>query len=55
VLDRNPDDAEATVMLGRALKNQGPRPAETRIEERIRLKVNYEEAAYRQLQAELQK
>jgi tetratricopeptide (TPR) repeat protein len=54
-LDRNPADAEATLMLGGALKTQGPAPADLHLEERIRLKLNYEEAAYRQLQAELQK
>ena len=54
-LDRNPNDSEATLMLGRALKAQGPRPAEPRLDDRVRLKLNYEEAAYRQLQAELKK
>lgn len=55
VLDRAPDDAEATVMLGRSLTNEGPRPGEVRLEERVRVKTNYEEEAYRQLQAELKK
>ncbi len=41
-------------MLGRALKQEGPRPGEPKIEERERLKTNYEESAYRQLQAELE-
>ena len=50
---RNPGDAEATVMLGRALKQEGPRPVDPRTQARERLKTNYEEAAYRQLQAEL--
>jgi hypothetical protein len=50
---RNPNDAEATVMLGRALKQEGPRPGDPRTQARERLKTNYEEAAYRQLQAEL--
>jgi tetratricopeptide (TPR) repeat protein len=50
---RKSDDAEATQMLGRALKRQGPRPGETRQEGKPRLKTNYEEQAYRQLQAEL--
>jgi tetratricopeptide (TPR) repeat protein len=54
-LDRNPSDAEAMTLLGRALKREGPRPAESRVEGRERLKTNYEEGAYRQLQAELAK
>jgi tetratricopeptide (TPR) repeat protein len=53
VLARKADDGEATTMLGRALKQQGPRPGETRQEGRLRVKTNYEESAYRQLQAEL--
>ena len=52
-VERNPNDAEATVMLGRALKQEGPRPGDPRTQARERLKTNYEEAAYRQLQAEL--
>jgi predicted Zn-dependent protease len=50
---RKSDDTEATQMLGRALKQQGPRPGETRQEGKPRIKTNYEEQAYRQLQAEL--
>jgi len=53
VLERNPSDAEATTLLGRALKHDGPRPGDPKTEARERLKTNYEEAAYRQLQAEL--
>jgi tetratricopeptide (TPR) repeat protein len=52
---RNPNDAEATTMLGRALKSEGPRPGDSRAEPLPRLKTTYEEAAYRQLQAELAK
>ena len=55
VLQRSPNDAEATSLLGRALKQEGPRPGDPRSEARERLKTNYEEAAYRQLQAELGK
>jgi len=55
VVERNPNDAEATTLLGRALKQEGPRPGDPRFEARERLKTNYEEAAYRQLQAELGK
>jgi len=53
VLARKGDDAEATEMLGRSLKQQGLRPGETRQEGKPRIKTNYEEQAYRQLQAEL--
>jgi tetratricopeptide (TPR) repeat protein len=55
VLARNPNDTEATSLLGRALKHEGPRPGDPKIEARERLKTNYEETAYRQLQAELAK
>lgn len=49
VLDRNSQDQEATIMLGRSLKPP-PRPADLKdISER--LKTNYEENAYRQLKA----
>jgi tetratricopeptide (TPR) repeat protein len=52
-LQRNTNDAEATTMLGFALRQAGPRPGDTKMEARQRIKTNYEEAAYRQLQAEL--
>jgi Flp pilus assembly protein TadD len=54
VVARNPKDSEATILLGRALKQDGQRPGEARFDGRERLKTNYEETAYRQLQAELQ-
>jgi tetratricopeptide (TPR) repeat protein len=54
-VERNPGDQEATSLLGRALKHDGPRPSDPRGENRERVKTNYEEAAYRQLQAELKK
>jgi len=54
-VERNPSDAEATALLGRALKQEGPRAGDPKTEARERLKSNYEEAAYRQLQAELGK
>jgi tetratricopeptide (TPR) repeat protein len=54
-LARNPNDAEATTLLGRALKNEAPRPGDSKIDGRERVKTNYDEAAYRQLQAELAK
>ena len=52
-LTRNSKDTEATSLLGRALKQEAPRPGDTKPEAKPRLKTNYEEAAYRQLQAEL--
>ena len=53
VLARNAADNDATTLLGRALKGEGPRPGDTKSDGKPRLKTNYEEAAYRQLQAEL--
>jgi tetratricopeptide (TPR) repeat protein len=53
-VERNPGDTEATSLLGRALKRDGARPGDPRSEARERLKTNYDEAVYRQLQAELQ-
>jgi tetratricopeptide (TPR) repeat protein len=55
VVARNPADAEATALLGRALRQEGPRPGEPRAEGRERVKTNYDEAAYLQLKAELAK
>jgi Flp pilus assembly protein TadD len=54
-VQRNPSDGEATLMLGRALGGEGARAADPKVDDRPRLKINYEEAAYRQLQAELKK
>jgi len=54
-LARKADDAEATTLLGRCLKREPPRPGDTRLDGKPRLKTNYEENAYRQLQAELGK
>ena len=42
-------------MLGRALQGEGARAADSKLETRLRLKEDYEEDAYRQLQAELKK
>ena len=53
VLARGPGESEATSLLGRCLQQQGLRPGETRADGKPRLKTNYEESAYRQLQAEL--
>jgi tetratricopeptide (TPR) repeat protein len=54
LLDRAPEDAEAVVFLGRCLKQEGPRAGDPRSEGRERLKLNFEETAYRQLKAELE-
>ncbi|MBM3745168.1 MAG: tetratricopeptide repeat protein [Acidobacteria bacterium] len=55
VLDRNPEDTLATLMLGRCLKEAGPRPGDPRSQGLERLKLNYEERAYRELKAALAK
>jgi hypothetical protein len=52
---RNPNDTEATSLLGRALREEAPRPGDPKLDGRERVKTNYDEAAYRQLQAELAK
>jgi len=51
VLDRNPEDAEAVQMLGRCLKQSGPRPGELKSEGLERLKTNHDETAHRQYRA----
>lgn len=53
VLARNSTDDEATILLGRTLKKEAPRPGDTSSDGQPRLKTNYEESAFRQLQAEL--
>ncbi len=53
VLERSPEDPQATIMLGRALQKNGPRPGDPNSDGLERLKLNYEETAYRQLKAEL--
>jgi tetratricopeptide (TPR) repeat protein len=53
VLDRDPDDTEATTLLGRCLKKQASKTA-ARSEGFERLKENYEESAYWQLKAVLE-
>jgi len=55
VVARDQGDTEATILLGRSLRQDGPRPGDPKTEARERLKTNYDEAAYRQLQAELAK
>jgi tetratricopeptide (TPR) repeat protein len=53
VLDRSPTDQEATIMLGRCLKGDGPRPGDPRSDGRERIKTAFEDSAYRQLKLEL--
>jgi tetratricopeptide (TPR) repeat protein len=52
VLERNPNDDEAAALLAHAERRESFRPGS---EGRERLKLNYEETAYRQLKAELGK
>jgi tetratricopeptide (TPR) repeat protein len=54
-LEREPQDAEAGAMLERCLKRNGPRPGDTKTERLERLKTNYEESAWWQLKAALQR
>lgn len=54
VLDRSPEDQEATLFLGRCLKQDGARAGDPRSDGRERLKLTFEENAYRQLKAELE-
>lgn len=53
VLDRKQDDTEATIMLGRCIKMDGPRTGDPRSDGRERIKTTFEDSAWRQLQAEL--
>ncbi len=54
LIDHNPDDAQASMLLSRCVKRSGPRPGDTQTEGLERLKTNYEESAYLQLKALLQ-
>jgi tetratricopeptide (TPR) repeat protein len=54
VLDRDPNDAQASLLLARCEKENGPRAGDPRTEGLERLKTNYEESAYQQLKAVLQ-
>lgn len=55
VLDRTPDDAEATTMLGRCIKMDTPRPGDVRTDGRERIKTAFEDSAFRQLEAQIKK
>jgi tetratricopeptide (TPR) repeat protein len=54
VLEHDPDDAIAALLLERCEKRSGPRPGNSQTEGLERLKTNYEESAYWQLKAVLQ-
>jgi len=55
VLQRSPDDQEATTFLGRALRSEPYRAGDPKMDGRERIKTLFEDSAYRQLQAELKK
>jgi tetratricopeptide (TPR) repeat protein len=52
-LQRKPEDDTATLMLGRCLKQQGPRPGDLRTEALERLKTEYNESAWLALKSML--
>ena len=54
VLERDPDDNDAPVLLARCLKQSGPRRGEPQTQGLERLKTDYEESAWFQLKALLQ-
>jgi hypothetical protein len=54
VLDHDPGDEVAALLLDRCEKRSGPRPGDAQTEGLERLKTNYEESAYWQLKAVLQ-
>lgn len=54
VLDRNPNDEQAAMLLARCDAQSGPRSGDPRTEGLERLKTTYEESAYWQLKALLQ-
>ncbi len=55
VLQRSPDDTEATSFLGRCLHSDPYKAGDPRTEGRERIKTLFEDSAYRQLRAELKK
>jgi len=54
VLNHDPNDMQAALLLERCESQSGPRPGEPRMEGLERLKTNYQESAYWQLKAVLQ-
>jgi len=55
VLERDPNDRDAPVLLDRCLKLAGPRSGDIRTQNLERIKTNYEENAYWELKSILQK
>ena len=55
VLERIPDDREATTLLGFCLKREAPRPGDPKQEGLERVKEEYEETVFRQLKSMLEK
>jgi tetratricopeptide (TPR) repeat protein len=51
---RDPNDQDATLLLGRCLQRSGPRPGDNRVEGLERVKITFEESAYRQLRSILE-
>lgn len=54
-LDRSPGDQDATLLLGRCLKQSGPRAGDLRTEGLVLLKSKFNESAWLQLKAMVQK
>lgn len=54
LLQRDPDDEEATTLLGRCLQKAGPRAGDTKFEGLERLKHEYNESAFLQLRSILE-
>jgi len=52
---RDGDDSTATVLLSRCLRQEGPRPGEVRLEGQERLKLEYQESAWRALRSLVEK
>ena len=55
VLERDPNDRDATLLLERCLKQAGPRSGDVRTQNLERIKTTYEESAYLELKSILQK
>ncbi|HEU0123698.1 MAG TPA: tetratricopeptide repeat protein, partial [Bryobacteraceae bacterium] len=55
VLERIPDDRDATTLLGFCLKRESPRPGDPKQEGLERVKEDYEETVFRQLKSMLEK
>lgn len=55
VLERIPDDREATTFLGYCLKREPPRPGDPKQEGLERVKEDYQETVFRQLKSMLEK